>query len=55
MRAIRASLSGVGGVLKWMTCYYYCYCYYCYYPEEKKFECLLLKQKRKNVLNKFAQ
>ena len=26
-----------------------------YYPGEKVFECLPLKQKRKNVLNKFEQ
>ena len=26
-----------------------------YYPEKKVFECLLSKQKRKNLLNKFEQ
>ena len=23
-----ASVGGVGGVLTWVACYYYCYCYY---------------------------
>ena len=22
------SVDGVGGVLTWVACYYYCYCYY---------------------------
>ena len=26
-----------------------------YYPEENIFECLLLKEKRKNILNRFEQ
>ena len=31
LRGLRASVCSVGGlcgVLKWVACYYYCYCYY---------------------------
>ena len=27
-RAIPASVGGVSGVLTWVACYHYCYCYY---------------------------
>ena len=43
-----ASVGGVGGMLLLLLLLLLKY-----YTEEKVFECLLLKQKRKNVLNKF--
>ena len=43
---------GVSDVLTWVACYYYCYCYYWNTDNlEKKVECLLLRQKWKNVSN----
>ena len=43
---------GVSDVLTWVACYYYCYCYYWSTDNlEKKVECLLLRQKWKNVSN----
>ena len=25
---LRANVGGMGDMLKWVACYYYCYCYY---------------------------
>ena len=64
-RTVRVSVVGVGGVdvldvdcvVTWMAYYYY----YCYYRdtilknEEKNTDCLLLKQKWKNVPNRPEQ
>ena len=49
-RAIWASLSNVDGVILLLLLLLLKYC-----PEENFFECLLLKQKRKNVVNKFER
>ena len=44
-RASVGSVGGVDGVLAWVACYYYFYCYYRNTILKKRFECLLLKQK----------
>ena len=49
-RTIRANVAGVGGMLLLLLLLLLKY-----YPEEKVNECLPLKRKRKNFLNKFEQ